>query len=689
MLTMQLIVAIDKRTGMLPIEMATANRHSKEIVYNLLKHDMPIDMKEKGGAKLIPHKHSWTHLVSLTNDSYHDVVNTVLQQCSQPQIIALSQIENQYGEVALFTATPLCKHAFRVSFRLFHTLEMVDPIVSIALNYRIISNHFSYHFSDTSSWYFSTQPAYINDENGVQIFYALRYAPPPEKMGYFTTLYRDDKQKYNHVEPWDDLPTDKDQYEDELDLSNLDIEEKLELIKNETGKRVIAKLTSRTDIVSAEMCKREEHQLSRHYVPAIISVHHTIQHAAYSEAMAEPSYCITMEGTETTAENLLLDLRRSGDVFSKEHLKSIAISLLHIHDHGLVHGDFGTHNVAKFGNRWKILGIGGSIEIGHKTNPERGFFLPPEAVVLETRNVSLGEKNVGAQLVSVAAKPSYDIWAFGTIIYEALAGLPLSPYRSAYKAKRAMTTAELFKVGQWDNRSLRKALRHVNDDNAQDLIKTLLHPDPESRVQSMREVLEHPYFGIKQVAGNSVFAKSLSAKRAENATLKIYSDEFMIKMGWTDADVSDMFMPPEIPLLEDDMEAVEEGRKDVSLDSADVNKIEFQEEPSENNIAEVAGQQASSCDDFVSFQEKEENVGTMERNSADESQMLASTSQTTPARYLPDCEHTNTAVPKTQPQSTSPPPPVSMSTPKTEMLSSTKSKSRFSVKGLKSKFGKK
>ena len=132
MITMQLIVAIDKRTGMLPIEMATANRHSKEIVYNLLKHDMPIDMKEKGDAKLIPHKHSWTHLVSLTNDSYHDVVNTVLQQCSQPQIIALSQIKNQYGEVALFTATPLCKHAFRVSFRLFHTLEMVDPIVSIA-----------------------------------------------------------------------------------------------------------------------------------------------------------------------------------------------------------------------------------------------------------------------------------------------------------------------------------------------------------------------------------------------------------------------------------------------------------------------------------------------------------------------------------------------------------------------------
>lgn len=134
----QLIVAIDKRTGMLPIEMATENRHSKEIVYNLMKHDMPIDMKEKGIVKSIPHKHSWTHLVSMANDRYHDVVSKILQQCSQPQIVALSQIQNKCGEIALVTATPLCKHAFRVSFRLFHTLEVVDSTVSISCRNRTV-----------------------------------------------------------------------------------------------------------------------------------------------------------------------------------------------------------------------------------------------------------------------------------------------------------------------------------------------------------------------------------------------------------------------------------------------------------------------------------------------------------------------------------------------------------------------
>jgi serine/threonine protein kinase len=390
-------------------------------------------------------------------------------------------------------------------------------------------------------------------------------------------------------------------------------------------------------------------------------------------------------------------LRRSGDTFSKKHLKSIAISLLHIHDHGLVHGDFGTHNVAKFGDRWKILGIGGSIEIGHKTNPKRGFFLPPEAVVLETRNVSLGEKNVGAQLVSISAKPSYDAWAFGTIIYEALAGLPLSPYRSAYKAKRAMTTAELFKVGQWDNRSLRKALRHVNDENAQDLIKKLLHPDPESRVQSIREVLEHPYFGIEEVAENGVFIKPLLAKRVDRAALKIYSDEFMVKMGWTDADVAGMFLPPEISQIDDDMVVAEEDEKTEYSDLMEEDKIEVEDIQSEsNNFTGVPGQQASIHDEFVSFvkspaRQKENDVGSTERILADDSHTISSTSQVIPAKHLPDCEQTNAVVSTTQPQSTSPPPPppVSTTTLKTDPLSSTKSKSRFSVKGLKSKFGKK
>ena len=162
-----------------------------------------------------------------------------------------------------------------------------------------------------------------------------------------------------------------------------------------------------------------------------------------------------------------------------------------------------SHNTAKFGSRWKTLGVSGCVDIGSPTNPKRGFYHPPEAVSLETRNVSLGDKNVGASVVSVASDVTFDIWAYGVLFYEAIAGLPLSPYRSLHKANRALTTAELFKVGQWDDRSLRKALRHIANDTAQDLVKKLLQPDPNSRAQSMRDVLSHPFFGIGKLAGGS------------------------------------------------------------------------------------------------------------------------------------------------------------------------------------------
>ena len=472
---------------MLPIEMATRQRHSKTIIYDLLKRDMPIDMKEKAKAKLVPHQYSWNYLVSNAEDLYHDVVKRVLLQCSQPQVVALAQkIENKRGEIPLVTATPLCKHEFRVMFRLFHTLEIVDQ-----------------------------NPAFEDVETGIQIYYAIRFSPPKEMFGYFTSLYQDSKRENNLIEVWDPSTFVED---DEVspDISAMDSKQRLDFIQNEKGRRVIAKLTSRSDIVEAELSMRKDYELSRHYVPAIMSIHHTMLHAAYSEAMADPSYCITMEAADVTCENLILDIRRSGGTFPMQALKSIAMSLLHIHEHGLVHGDFGSHNTAKFGDRWKTLGVRGCVAIGQMTNPKRGFFHPPEAVSLETRNVSLGDKNVGASVVSVASDVTYDIWAYGVVFYEAVCGLPLSPYRSLHKAKRALTTAELFKVGQWDYRSLRKALRHIdNNENARDLVKMVRTLEMNSELRTfLHEKINLPPFPFHVIvaASQSKFTCTIYAR---------------------------------------------------------------------------------------------------------------------------------------------------------------------------------
>ena len=485
-----LATQVDKKTGLLPIQVATDNEHSHFIVHNLLKRDMPIDLTEKVRAQLQDHHYSWNHLVSNTDDMYFQVVAKVLQQCTQPQVLALAHVEGPDGKIALASSTPVCKHELRVMLRLFNTLEVVNQ-----------------------------RPAYTNPVSDTQIFYALRYAPPAQSSGAFTVLHEEPRageSANDYVEDWDDTSQvsalSRGSIRSTLSSrAQQTVDERLKRIKKEKGQQVIAKLTSRSDIVERELKVRKEHHLSRHYVPAIISVHHTVQHAAYSEAMAEPGYCITMEGADTTAENLMLDLRKSGRPFPPKALKRIGISLLHMHEHGIIHGDFGTHNIGKFGSRWKLLGVGGGVNFGDGTDPNRGFYHPPESIVVETKRTSVGKKAISACVVSIPASATYDIWAYGVIVYEAITGTPLPPY--ACRGKRAMSSTEVARIGRWDERSLEKALSNVeHDGNAVDLLSRLLHWDPARRCNSIRDVLEHPFYaGIQAIApaGDGAFASAM------------------------------------------------------------------------------------------------------------------------------------------------------------------------------------
>ncbi len=472
----ELSTLVDKKSGLLPIQVATQNEHSHFIVHNMLKRDMPIDLEEKVRAQLLPHHYSWNHVVSCTDDLYHQVVTKILQQCTQPQVLALAHVEGPDGKIALASATTVCKHEMRVMLRLFNTLEVVNQ-----------------------------RPAYTNPISDTQIFYALRYEPPQVQSSAFTILHEEktDKALGDYIEDWDDTSVTSAVSRASIrstlsSRSQQSIDDKLRQIRREKGQQVIAKLTSRSDVVERELRVRKDYRLSRHYVPAVISVHHTVQHAAYSEAMAEPGYCITMEGADTTAENLMLDMRKEGKPFPIKALKRIGISLLHMHEHQLVHCDYGTHNIGKFGSRWKLLGVGGSVPIGKATNPNRGFYHPPESIVVENKRSAIGKKAITAVVVSIPARSTYDIWAYGVVFYEAIAGMPLPPY--ACRGKRPMTSAEVAKIGQWDENSIKKALKYLPSDvdsNAKSLIKRLLHHDPSRRFTSMRQVLEHPFFATE------------------------------------------------------------------------------------------------------------------------------------------------------------------------------------------------
>merc|ERR1711957_137920 len=139
---------------------------------------MPVDLEEKVRAQLLPHKYSWNHIVSGTDDLYHQVVTKVLQQCTQPQVLALAHVEGPEGKIALASATTVCKHELRVMLRLFNTLEVVNQ-----------------------------RPAYTNPISDTQIFYALRYEPPVMQSSAFTILHEEKKDQAlnNVVEDFDDM----------------------------------------------------------------------------------------------------------------------------------------------------------------------------------------------------------------------------------------------------------------------------------------------------------------------------------------------------------------------------------------------------------------------------------------------------------------------------------------------------
>lgn len=478
----------DDRTGKLPIQTATDNELSLFIVYRLLKQDMPIDLKERIQVRLIPHFYSWNHILLNVGDRYYQVVSKILQQCTQPQVLALAHVEDAEGSIALASATPICRHEIRVMLRLFNTLELVKQ-----------------------------RPAFTNGASDTEIFYALRYEPPPEQSDLFSTDYdaKDDDGE-DYTDDWDD---DLSQVSDASgraksnEEANMSVADKLKLIRNEKGQHVIAKITPRSDIVERELKVRKDFNLSRHYVPSVISVHHTVHHGAYQNASAEAAYCITMEGADATVEHQMLDYRRAGKAYPSNELKRIGISLLHLHENGLVHTDFGPHSVGKFGPLFKMLGVGGCVRIGDDTDPKHGIYHPPEAISVENVTVD-GKERKTAKVISITASPAIDLWAFGHMVYESVVGAPLSAY--SHRGQR-VKSSNLAKISRWDDNSLQRALRHVDGEDtlARNVISKLLHPDPEQRFQSIREAIADPFFstdsGDRKIKRDSKRPSTISA----------------------------------------------------------------------------------------------------------------------------------------------------------------------------------
>lgn len=98
------------------------------------------------------------------------------------------------------------------------------------------------------------------------------------------------------------------------------------------------------------------------------------------------------------------------------------------------------------------------------------------------------------------------------MVYEAVAGVPLSAY--SHRGQR-VKSSNLAKIARWDEASLNRALRHIDEEDtlARDVICKLLNPDPSRRFESIRDVIADPFFNTD--AGDRKIKKKVQEKVVE------------------------------------------------------------------------------------------------------------------------------------------------------------------------------
>jgi hypothetical protein len=193
--------------------------------------------------------------------------------------------EHVTGRTAIEMATPICQHIMRSALRIYGVIEIID-----------------------------SNPAFVNPLNETKMFYGMHFSD---------TLDNELTSESSGIMP----------------------EEKKFLM--EKGTHVVVKVSASNEVRDREVLIRRDFQLSHKHIPAIISVHSRNENDTSARYDGIAGHFVCMECADSTLENMLVNLRARGYNLPFKELRKIGMGLLHLHEHGLVHGDFGAHNIGK------------------------------------------------------------------------------------------------------------------------------------------------------------------------------------------------------------------------------------------------------------------------------------------------------------------------------------------------------
>lgn len=207
-------------------------------------------------------------------------------------------------------------------------------------------------------------------------------------------------------------------------------------------------------------------------------------------------------------------------------LRMIAKAIRHLHDCGLIHGNICMEACGKFGHAWKLLDCMGVQRIGEFINVnrfERSF--PPEALDLDEddEETVFDSDNASISFLSAEASISIDVWAFGKLAYETLAGKPLVEFDPVKGPTEDV--AALLEILEWDQSSMKSVFSDLLDsgvtDSCAELITSCLFPRPQDRPTSMDAILADRFWkDMRQYRERSSPSKGRRGESASSSSTK-------------------------------------------------------------------------------------------------------------------------------------------------------------------------
>ena len=311
-------------------------------------------------------------------------------------------------------------------------------------------------------------------------------------------------------------------------------------------------------------------------------------------------YAIIMPRCDRNLNEVISMERVAHDAFAVVSIATqIAQCLDHLHSNNLIHGDIKPRNIVREGTVWKLIDLDAATEIDTPIGRKLcSAYMPPELAKLvydedgipmdfsrmrrpqpKFKKTAASGSGSGSRrkkkqknnkrspeaptTLLGRAKPSFDVWMFGCLLYELCTGSTLFPtldkcdddstsdkVRKELRRWTVIDNTRLSHVFQYENFDDRKELHHVKK-MARNLIRQCLQGDPLKRMNSMQQVLNSNFC---QLAGLRSSKKINVKKKTKEKEKKKKKKKHMQDTTSDNANVKDQENESKVDEDEDELE---------------------------------------------------------------------------------------------------------------------------------------